>query len=219
MAGIKLTLRIKGQDSERRTATARNAEHLKDICRRWLAGHSDRSIRAEYMLQSTTTPYGKPHETVAGYIQVWAAKRGWRQEEPKDEQADVLMQAFRVPAGMDVEKVIREALDNAKLHQPERAMDAPGYEHLAAVLKDAYAQAAFGKGKERHANDLPFDHQPMQAISRLLGNPTGMTYQVCKKVVEAMNMKDRAARRRELLGAIVYLAGVVVYEDNENGNG
>mgnify|MGYP001619138822 FL=1 len=31
-------------------------------------------------------------------------------------------------------------------------------------------------------------------------------------------MKDRAARRRELLGAIVYLAGVVVYEDNENGN-
>lgn len=58
----------------------------------------------------------------------------------------------------------------------------------------------------------------MQAISRLLGNPTGMTYQVCKKVVEAMNMKDRAARRRELLGAIVYLAGVVVYEDNENGN-
>lgn len=123
---------------------------------------------------------------------------------------------------MNVDALI-EALklldDNAKLHQPERAMDAPGYEHLAAVLQDAYAQAAFGKGKERHANDLPFDHQPMQAISRLLGNPTGMTYQVCKKVVEAMNMKDRAARRRELLGAIVYLAGVVVYEDNENGNG
>jgi hypothetical protein len=293
-------MHIKGQDSERRTATARNAEHLKDICRIWLAGHSDRGIRAEYMGDTTNSPYGEPHEAVAGYIRVWAAKRGWRQEEPKDEQADVLMQAFRVPAGMDVEKVIREAqahcpapkaaleagervhsaieraivdegirtskchsdecapasanaslghrvarlvgkpadclmkhTDAALVHElrgvvdaelarrgtrPERAMDAPGYEHLAAVLKDAYAQAAFGKGKERHANDLPFDHQPMQAISRLLGNPTGMTYQVCKKVVEAMNMKDRAARRRELLGAIVYLAGVVVYEDNENGN-
>ena len=289
MAGIKLTLRIKGQDSERRTATARNVEHLKDICRRWLAGHSDRGIRAEYMGHNTNTPYGEPHDVVADYIQMWATDRGWEQEDPKAEQREVLMQAFRVPAGMDVEKVIREALDNgpapksaveagqrvheaiereilrmntpeprprmrdgnqrfnmlmqkafggpggvdvdavleafqllddnAKLHQPERAMDAPGYEHLAAVLKDAYAQAAFGKGKERHANDLPFDHQPMQAISRLLGNPTGMTYQVCKKVVEAMNMKDRAARRRELLGAIVYLAGVVVYEDNENGNG
>lgn len=230
---------------------------------------------------------------VADYIQMWATDRGWEQEDPKAEQREVLMQAFRVPAGLDVEKVIREALDNgpapksaveagqrvheaierevirmntpepcprkvkkmldgnqrfnmlmhkafggpggvnvdalveafelldnnAKLRQPERAMNAPGYEHLAAVLQDAYAQAAFGKGKERHANDLPFDHQPMQAISRLLGNPTGMTYQVCKKVVEAMNMKDRAARRRELLGAIVYLAGVVVYEDNENGNG
>lgn len=293
MAGIKLTLRIKGQDSERRTATARNAEHLKDICRRWLAGYSDRGIRAEYMGHNTNSPYGEPHDVVADYIQMWATDRGWKQEDPKAEQREVLMQAFRVPAGLDVEKVIREALDNgpapksaveagqrvheaierevirmntpepcprkvkkmldgnqrfnmlmhkafggpggvnvdalveafelldnnAKLRQPERAMDAPGYEHLAAVLKDAYAQAAFGKGKERHANDLPFDHQPMQAISRLLGNPTGMTYQVCKKVVEAMNMKDRAARRRELLGAIVYLAGVVVYEDNENGNG
>ena len=287
MAGIKLTLRVKGQDSERRTATARNVEHLKDICRRWLAGHSDRGIRAEYMGHNTNTPYGEPHDVVADYIQMWATDRGWEQEDPKAEQREVLMQAFRVPAGMDVEKVIREALDNgpapksaveagqrvheaiereilrmntpeprprmrdgnqrfnmlmqkafggpggvdvdavleafqllddnAKLHQPERAMDAPGYEHLAAVLKDAYAQAAFGKGKERHANDLPFDHQPMQAISRLLGNPTGMTYQVCKKVVEAMNMKDHAARRRELLGAIVYLAGVIVYEDNEHG--
>lgn len=241
MAGIKLTLRIKGQDSERRTATARNAEHLKDICRRWLAGHSDRGIRAEYMGHTTNSPYGEPHDAVADYIRVWAAKRGWRQEEPKDEQADVLMQAFRVPAGLDIEKVIREALDNGpapksaveagqRVHEaierevirmntperePERAMDAPGYEHLAAVLKDAYAQAAFGKGKERHANDLPFDHQPMQTISRLLGNPTGMTYQVCKKVVEAMNMKDRAARRRELLGAIVYLAGIVVWLDNQ----
>lgn len=296
-------MRTKGDAIERRTAMARNAEHLKDICRRWLAGHSDRGIRAEYMGHNTNTPYGEPHDMVADYIQMWATDRGWEREDPKAEQREVLMQAFRVPAGLDIEKVIREALDNgpapesaveagqrvheaiergvirmntpepcprmrdgnlrfnmlmqkafggpggvdvdaileafqllddnAKLHQPERdhaadaashvqqperAMNAPGYEHLAAVLKDAYAQAAFGKGKERHANDLPFDHQPMQTISRLLGNPTGMTYQVCKKVVEAMNMKDRAARRRELLGAIVYLAGVVVYEDNEHGD-
>lgn len=284
-------MRINGQTSERRTATARDVAHLKDICRRWLAGHTDRGIRAEYMGANTNTPYGEPHDVVADYIQMWATDRGWQPEAPKQEPDDVLMQVLRVPAGLDVDKVIREALDNgpapksaleagqrihsaieraivdegikscprkakqmldgnfrlemlmrkafggpggvnvdalveafqllddnAKLHQPERAMDAPGYEHLAAVLKDAYAQAAFGKGKERHANDLPFDDQPMQAISRLLGNPTGMTYQVCKKVVEAMNMKDRAARRRELLGAIVYLAGVIVYEDNQHGD-
>lgn len=238
-------MRIAGQTSERRTATARDVAHLKDICRRWLAGHTNRGIRAEYMGANTNTPYGEPHDVVADYIQMWATDCGWQPEAPKDEQHELLMQAFRVPAGLDVEKIIREALDNGpapksaveagqRVHeaierevirmntpepcQPERAMDAPGYEHLAAVLKDAYGQAAFGKGKERHANDLPFDHQPMQAISRLLGNPTGMTYQVCKKVVEAMNMKDRAARRRELLGAIVYLAGVIVYEDNEHGD-
>lgn len=293
-------MRVNGQTSERRTATARDVAHLKDICRRWLAGHTNRGIRAEYMGANTNTPYGEPHDVVADYIQMWATDCGWQPEAPKDEQHELLMQAFRVPVGLDVGKIIREALDNgpapksaleagqrvhsaieraivdegirtSKCHsdecapasanaslghrvarlvgkpadclmkhteaafvhelrgvvdaelarrgvRPERAMDAPGYEHLAAVLKDAYAQAAFGKGKERHANDLPFDHQPMQAISRLLGNPTGMTYQVCKKVVEAMNMKDYAARRRELLGAIVYLAGVIVYEDNEHGD-
>ena len=80
MAGIKLTLRIKGQDSERRTATARNAEHLKEICRRWLAGYSDRGIRAEYMGHNPNSPYGEPHDVVADYIQMWATDRGWEQE-------------------------------------------------------------------------------------------------------------------------------------------
>ena len=41
-------------------------------------------------------------------------------------------------------------------------MNEPGYESLAQVLQEAYDQAARGKGAERHANDLPFDQQPMQ---------------------------------------------------------
>lgn len=244
MNRVKLTLHVRGHAYTLRTATARNVSDLTDICRRWMSGHGERIICAEYMESRISSPYGMPHDAVAEFFRAWATELGWRPEQPEAAQREVLMPASRVPAGLDVEKVSREALDNGpapasaveigqRVHEaierevvrmntpergpergPERAMDAPGYEHLAAVLVDAYEQAAYGKGKERHANDLPFDHQPMQAISRLLGNPTGMTYQACKKVVEAMNMKDRAARRRELLGAIVYLAGVVVYEDN-----
>lgn len=197
MNRVKLTLHVRGHADTLRTATARNVSDLTDICRRWLSGYGDRIICAEYMERRTSSPYGVPYDAVAEFIRAWATELGWRPEQSEDGRADAVDVGQR---------------------QPARAMDAPGYEHLAAVLVDAYEQAAYGKGKERHANDLPFDHQPMQAISRLLGNPTGMTYQACKKVVEAMNMKDRAARRRELLGAIVYLAGVVVYEDNGRGD-
>lgn len=90
---------------------------------------------------------------------------------------------------------------------------APGYERLAAVLQSAFNQAAHGKGKERHANALPFHEQPMQQIarSRGLGFILG---QADKKSQEGQGMLERGnteACVRELLGAIVYLAGAVVF--------
>lgn len=93
-------------------------------------------------------------------------------------------------------------------------LHAEGYEHLAAVFGDAFDQAARGKGAERHANMLSFDYQRMQTICTLLGSPEGMEYQVIKKMTEAMDMADPARRRKELLGAINYLAGIVVWLDN-----
>lgn len=89
-------------------------------------------------------------------------------------------------------------------------MNTPGYEQLAAVLQAAFDQAANGKGAERHANDLPFHEQRMQGISGLLNTDGGMAYQVCKKILEARDM-PHAARERELLGAIVYTAGMIIY--------
>ncbi|EMQ4336815.1 hypothetical protein WG681_004708, partial [Salmonella enterica subsp. enterica serovar Newport] len=62
--------------------------------------------------------------------------------------------------------------------------DSNDYSELVKVLHDALTQAAYGKGRERHANDLPFHQQPMNAISDLIGSPLGLVYQVCKKVVE-----------------------------------
>lgn len=82
------------------------------------------------------------------------------------------------------------------------------YASLRSVLDLAYKQSAEGKGKERHANDKPFDEQPLMLISRMvgLGFPTG---QVQKKVQEAGGMVAAGrpeAAQAELLGAIVYCA-------------
>ena len=89
-------------------------------------------------------------------------------------------------------------------------MNAPGYEQLAEVLQAAFNQAAEGKGAERHANGQPFHEQRMQTISTLLNSDAGMAFQVCKKVTEGMAL-PHAARERELLGAIVYIAGMVIF--------
>ena len=91
-------------------------------------------------------------------------------------------------------------------------MDVPGYASLADVLARAYDQAARGKGKERHAQDLPFDQQPMQTISQLVGSADGLRYQAIKKIQEAPRLAPEAGVR-ELLGAIVYLAGAIIHQE------
>lgn len=87
----------------------------------------------------------------------------------------------------------------------------PNYQSLREILLLAYEQAAEGKGKERHARGNPFEEQHMQTISRLLDTDRGMAFQVIKKLTEGLDMEDPAARERELLGAINYIAGIVVY--------
>lgn len=96
------------------------------------------------------------------------------------------------------------------------SMNQPGYESLAQVLQAAYDQAAVGKGAERHANDLPFHEQPMQQIARRRGIGF-LLGQADKKTEEAQGMLERGERdawRREILGAINYLAGALVYTDS-----
>lgn len=82
------------------------------------------------------------------------------------------------------------------------------YTSLQAVLDDAYDQASEGKGKERHAQDLPFTEQPMAKIQSLVGN--GFTLgQAIKKIQESQRLPpDRAYQ--ELLGAINYIAGAAI---------
>jgi hypothetical protein len=79
------------------------------------------------------------------------------------------------------------------------------YAPLRRALDLALEQAAEGKGKERHANDKPFDQQPMMEIGRMVGHGFCLG-QAIKKAQESSRMEPDAAKR-ELLGAINYLAG------------
>jgi hypothetical protein len=90
-------------------------------------------------------------------------------------------------------------------------MNDPDYQSLREVLDAAYDQAANGKGKERHARGNPFEEQHMQTISQLLNTDRGMAFQAIKKLTEGIDMADPAARQRELLGAINYIAGIIIY--------
>ena len=89
------------------------------------------------------------------------------------------------------------------------------YESLRRVLEAAYDQASMGKGKERHAGDgLAFIDQPMQAVSKLLNTSDGLAFQAIKKVTEQQGMKTFEQKERELLGAINYIAGIIIFEQN-----
>lgn len=85
----------------------------------------------------------------------------------------------------------------------------PGYETLANVLQRALDQAQDGKGAERHADSKTFDQQPMQTIAGQVG-PGFLSGQAIKKIQESQQLpagRDVA----ELLGAINYLAGLVIF--------
>jgi hypothetical protein len=84
----------------------------------------------------------------------------------------------------------------------------PEYSDLFEVLRDALEEAQEGKGAVRHGNGLSFTEQPALTITRAvgLGFPLG---QAMKKIQECQRMEPDAAKR-ELLGAINYLAAAIL---------
>lgn len=82
------------------------------------------------------------------------------------------------------------------------------YKGLRRVLEDAYLDAVVGKGADRHASAAPFEDQPMLLVRRALG-PGFTRGQAMKKTLESRGLEPALARR-ELLQAIVYLAGEVM---------
>ncbi len=82
------------------------------------------------------------------------------------------------------------------------------YDALWTVLMESWEQAAFGKGKERHASGELFTEQPICQISREVGIGFALG-QAQKKIIESQRL-DTEAGVRELLGAINYIAAAVI---------
>lgn len=130
------------------------------------------------------------------------------------------------PSGPTVDQVYETLPEpryapNMALDAVEQARNDLDYKALRKVLDDALLQAAVGKGKDRHAKGLPFQEQRMLGISRLLDSERGMAYQACKKIAEGLDLDTTERKVAELLGAINYIAGIVLFlrEKDEEGRG
>lgn len=90
-------------------------------------------------------------------------------------------------------------------------LESHNYAPLRAILDAAYEQSAAGKGVERHGNGLPWLEQPILTVTRHhgLGFATGQAEKKIREAVGMVNRGDKAAAERELLGAIVYVAGAI----------
>ena len=99
---------------------------------------------------------------------------------------------------------------------PAAPVESESYAKLGHVLKQAYDQAATGKGKDRHVKHeaQAFEHQPICSLQRIYGS--GYAFgQVGKKMEESMRMDTKAAVA-ELYGAIIYIAAaIIVLEEGE----
>lgn len=95
----------------------------------------------------------------------------------------------------------------------------PAYVSLRAVLDKAYAQAAEGKGKDRHTKgeDHAFIDQPICELQRLFSNDYAFG-QAAKKMEESKRLpKDKALA--ELLGAINYIAAAYIVREEQDDTG
>lgn len=91
--------------------------------------------------------------------------------------------------------------------------DRDDYLPLLRTFLGALEQAAYGKGRERHANDLPFVEQPILTMARMLDSDAGLAQQVIKKTVEARSLPTKKARINELRGTLVYAAAMILFEE------
>lgn len=108
-------------------------------------------------------------------------------------------------------------VDNSGIASPlfifRSKKDRDDYLPLLRTFLGALEQAAYGKGRERHANDLPFTEQPILTMARMLDSDAGLAQQVIKKTIEARTLPTKQARINELRGTLVYAAAMILFEE------
>ena len=90
-------------------------------------------------------------------------------------------------------------------------------EYASAEEARAAIAEKFGDVRDSDPNGERFEEQRMLAISRLLNSERGMAYQVCKKVTEGIDLPTTERKVAELLGAINYIAGMVIFLREKDG--
>lgn len=92
------------------------------------------------------------------------------------------------------------------------------YAKLNEVFWEAMAQASSGKGKERHADDQPYEEQPIMWIEKYFNSY--QLGQAVKKLHESQRL-SKAQAVAEMLGAINYIAAHIIYinEIDKGGKG
>lgn len=113
-----------------------------------------------------------------------------------------------------LENIIKSSKFCSCSEETVASLEKEQYLELERVLRLAYEQAAYGKGRDRHANNKAFVDQPILSITRMVGDgyPLG---QAMKKAQEAHGLPSIDAKKAELLGAINYLAACVIYYEEQ----
>lgn len=110
-----------------------------------------------------------------------------------------------------------EAVKSGKM---EQLWQKPEMAELRSVLERAFLQVARGKGHKVHGQGIPFIEQPIVTLTTRLGIG-GPAYQSTKKLDQAIRQvyfaktyADLMAAREEVLGAINFIAPIVLALDN-----
>ena len=114
---------------------------------------------------------------------------------------------------LDLTMVADDSGFRSTLFRFKNEKDRDDYLPLLRTFLGALEQAAYGKGRERHANDLPFVEQPILTMAHMLDSDAGLAQQVIKKTIEARTLPTKQARINELRGTLVYAAAMILFEE------
>ena len=156
-------------------------------------------------------------ENVAKMIKANSQPAAFAWDGRKASLPPVMAAPYGVKASKQQQYDLTMDVDNSGIASPlfifRSKKDRDDYLPLLRTFLGALEQAAYGKGRERHANDLPFIEQPILTMAQMLDSDAGLAQQVIKKTIEARSLPTKQARINELRGTLVYAAAMILFEE------